>query len=113
METTLLPRIACLKPCMAALWLSHGGEQKPYGKIEDNYLEKIFSSFNRNTGEELQNEVIFSLLYYLDARGREDLRRTKRSDLNFEFDSNGVKYAYLKTKKDDTCEPRFVKRKRI
>lgn len=95
---------------MAGLWLSHGGESTQYDKIEDQDLEKIFSSFRRTNGEELQNEVIFSLLYYLGARGREDLRRIKRSDLTFELDSNGAKYAYLKTKKDDASEPNNVRK---
>ena len=77
---------------MATLWLSYGGDQIPYDKIEDNDLEKKFSSFHRNkgaAGEELQNEVIFSLLYYSEVRGRKDLRRIKRSDVSMDEWTNG------------------------
>lgn len=95
---------------MAGLWLSHGGEVSQYDRIEDDDLKTIFSSFNRKSGEELQNEAIFSLLYYLGARGREELRRMKRSDLSFGFDSDGIKYAFIKTKKDNVSEPNNIRK---
>lgn len=95
---------------MAGMWLSHGGEFTQHDKIQDEDLETIFSSFHRRTGEELQNEAIFSLLYFLGARGREELKRIKRSDLSFGLDSDSVKYAYLKTKKDNVSEPNNIRK---
>ena len=95
---------------MAGMWLSHGGEKKQYEKIEESDMNKMFSYFKRSTGEELQNEVIFSLLFYLGARGREELRRVKRHDLCFDTDSDCVKYAFLKTTNDDISEPNNIRK---
>lgn len=95
---------------MAGLWLAHGGEKKQFVNIEESDLKKIFSSFKRSNGEELQNEVLFSLLYFLGARGREELRRIKRSDLCFSVDSNGVKYAFIKSEKDQISEPNNLRK---
>ena len=95
---------------MAGLWLAHGGEKKQFVSIEENDLKKIFSSFNRSNGQELQSEVLFSLLYYLGARGREELRRIKRSDLCFTVDSNGVKYAFIKSEKDNASKPNNLRK---
>jgi len=95
---------------MAGLWLAHGGQKKQYVSIEENDLKTIFSSFNRSTGEELQNEVLFSLLFYLGARGREELRRIKRTDVCFAVDSNGVKYAFIKSEKDNVSEPNNIRK---
>ena len=63
---------------MSALWLSAGGRPTEYISIERNDLIKIKEYFNRTTAETLQNEIIFSILYFLGARGREEFRRLRR-----------------------------------
>lgn len=95
---------------MTGLWLAHGGQTRQFIAIEKHDLETIYKSFDRKSGESLQNEVLFSLLYFLGARGREELRKIKRSDICIEFDSNGVKYVRLKSEKDEKGEPNNLRK---
>lgn len=95
---------------MSGQWLSHGGTSKQFIAIEENDLNKIFASFDRSSGESLQNEVLFSILYFLGARGREELRRIKRSDIGFEFDSNGRKYMHLNSVKNEESVPNNLRK---
>lgn len=90
---------------MTGLWLSHGGQSKQFIAIEEDDLKIMYNSFDRQSGESLQNEFIFSILYFLGARGREELKRLKRNDISFEFDSKGTKFMVLKSKKDGISEP--------
>ena len=86
---------------MAGLWLKNGGSSYEYIAIEKKDMDTILQSFDRNSAESLQNEVIFSLIYFLGARGREEFRRLKRSDICFDQDSEDGRYAYIKTEKAD------------
>ena len=95
---------------MSGLWLSHGGQSKQFIAIEEDDLKIIYDSFDRQSGETLQNEFIFSILYFLGARGREELKRLKRSDISFEFDSKGTKYMLLKSQKDRQSEPNNLRK---
>lgn len=80
---------------MTGLWLKQGGSSNEFIAIEEIDMEKIVSSFDRKTGEAIQNEVIFSILYFLGSRGREEFRRLKRSDICFSEDSEG-RFVYIK-----------------
>lgn len=95
---------------MVGMWLSHGGQSKAYIAIENGDLKKITDSYDRLSGESLQNEVLFSLLYFLGARGREELRRLKRADIGFDHDSHGIKYAYIKTTSDAISVPNNIRK---
>ena len=95
---------------MTGLWLAHGGQSRQFIAIEKKDLDTIYTSFDRKSGESLQNEVLFAILYFLGARGREELRKLKRSDICIEFDSNGVKYVRLKCEKDDKSEPNNLRK---
>ena len=95
---------------MSGFWLSDGGEKKKFMAIEENDLELIFVSYDRKTEEVLQNEVIFSILHFLGPRGREELRRIKRSDVEFVHDSNGEKYIHLKSKGDKNSKPNNLRK---
>ena len=95
---------------MTGLWLPHGGQSRQFIAIEKKDLDTIYQSFDRKSGETLQNEVLFSILYFLGARRREELRMLKRSDVCIEFDSNGVKYVRLKCEKDEKSEPNNLRK---
>lgn len=86
---------------MSALWLSNGGRPTEYVSIEENDLSKIHKSFTRETADSLQNEVIFSILYFLGARGREEFRRLRRSDISICTDSEGQKFVKVSSKDSD------------
>lgn len=83
---------------MSGLRLSEGGEKKGFVATEENDLESIFASFNRETSEVLQNEVMFSSLYFLGEWGREELWPLKRSNVEFVHDSTGENFFHIKSK---------------
>ena len=58
--------------------LCQGGKCKEFAAIEENKLKPIFPSFDKKSGETLQNEVT---LYFLEARDREKLVRVMKSVL--------------------------------
>ena len=81
---------------MTKKWLENGGKIKPFDSIEDEDMTRLRSYFDRRTPETLQEEVYFILIYYLGLRGREWIRRLRKSDLHFCSDSNGREYLEVK-----------------
>ena len=86
---------------MCALWLSNGGRATEYISIEKNDMKKIMDSFKRSSGENLQNEVIFSILFFLGARGREEFKRLRRSDISINTDSEEKKFVSITATNSD------------
>ena len=64
-------------------------------------IKKISDSFTRTIAENLQNEVIFSILYYLGARGREEFRRLRRKDISIKIDSEGKTFVQVTSEDSD------------
>lgn len=75
---------------------SKGGSVKRYEPIERADLTKLSSYFDRSTGERLQDEVIYTLLYVLGERGQEHLQHLRQRDILVEKeDGDGKKYYEL------------------
>lgn len=70
-------------------------------------LEKIFSSFRQTSGAELQDEFIFP--YGITCIWTREDGKIYDASIVW-FDPNGVKYSYLKSKKDDACNPNNVRK---
>lgn len=81
---------------MTKKWLENGGRTKPFDSIEEEDMTRMRSYFDRRTPETLQEEVYFTLIYYLGLRGREWIRRLRKNDLHFCSDSNGREYLEVK-----------------
>lgn len=71
------------------------GQKKPqecYPVIEFEDMQKIRNHFDRKTAEQLQEEVIFNLLFFLGLRGRETLPYLTKDSIICETSSTGRKY---------------------
>ena len=66
--------------------------QESYAVIEYEDINKIRNYFDRSTAEQLQDEVIFTLLFYLGLRGRETLPHLSKDSIVCETSSTGRKY---------------------
>lgn len=73
--------------------LCQGGKCKEFAAIEENELKPIFPSFDKKSGETLQNEVTFCIL---QARDREKLVQVMKSILA------------LNRKKSQNSEPSII-----
>jgi hypothetical protein len=60
------------------LYLKHGGRVARYSAIEEGDLCKLRDYFDRSGPLQLQEEVVFLLLYYFGMRGSEWMRQLVR-----------------------------------
>ena len=70
-------------------------DRDSYPAIEDKDFQKIKNYFDRSSGEVLQQEVIFNLIYYFGFRGRETLPQLDRRSFSFCRDSDDLEYVCL------------------
>ena len=80
---------------MAKRFLENGGNVKHYESLEEADLRKLRGYFDRSTPEKLQEEVYFSIIYFLGQRGREWIRYVKKSNVLINTDSTGRKYVEI------------------
>lgn len=80
---------------MTKKWIDNGGTAKQYDFIEEEDMKSLRSYFDRSTPERLQEEVYFVIIYYLGLRGREWIKRIKKSSIKFMTDSKGKDYVTI------------------
>ena len=80
---------------LASRYLKEGGKEKRYNPIEESDMLKLREYFQRRSAEELQNEVIFNIIFFFGQRGREHLRLLKRHSIQFSTDAEGRNFAYI------------------
>lgn len=83
---------------MVGEWLRAGGGKDNSDKfpaIEPKDFEKLNLYFNRSNPIVLQEEVWFTIVYFLGFRGREVVRELSPSSLQLETDSEGRYYAQI------------------
>lgn len=75
---------------------SSGGVTTQYKPINEGDLEKIRDYFDRSTGEKLQDEVLFTILYAFGERGQEHLKQMRlKGFLQDKTDADGNPYLEL------------------
>ena len=80
---------------MSKSFLESGGNVKRYESLEEADLKRLREYFDRSTPHKLQEEVYFSMIYFLGQRGREWIRHLKRSNVIISVDSTGRKYVEI------------------
>ena len=53
---------------LASRYLKEGGKEKRYNPIEESDMLKLREYFQRRSPEELQNEVIFNIIFFFGQR---------------------------------------------
>lgn len=79
-------------------WIENGGKEKAnekYDSIETQDFDKMRNYFTRDCPKKLQEELWFSIVYYLALCGREVLHDLPRNALEFSQDSNGVTFVFI------------------
>ena len=80
---------------MARKYLENGGTKKHFHMIEKKDMEKLNMYFDRSSPDILQEEIYFSIEYYLGLRGREWIKGLKRNQIQIETDSRNRKYVTI------------------
>ena len=74
---------------MMKQFMEQGGGTKQFEAIEENDLLKIRVYFDRSSPTKLQEEVYFTIEYFLGTRGREWLRYLRKESICIKEDSKG------------------------
>lgn len=80
---------------MGTMFLRNGGRTSRYSAIEDGDMAKLRAHFDRSGPAQLQDEIIFSILYFFGNRGRETLRQLTRYSFEFGRDSYSREYVAI------------------
>lgn len=64
---------------VARQYLKAGGRTKRYQAIADGDMAKMIEYLNRSSPQALQDEVVFTVVYYFGQHGREGLRQLTRN----------------------------------
>jgi len=70
-------------------------DRDPFPVIEDDDMQKLKNHFDRSSGEVLQQEIIFNLIYYFGFRGWETLPHLDRGSFSIHTDADGLEYVSL------------------
>ena len=65
--------------------------------------------FNQNSPKTLQNKVFFEIMLYFCRRGRQNLRKLKKTDFSFCTDGKGARYVYKTTDELTKIEEKTIK----
>jgi len=84
-----------LRSMVAKYLQSNQPKKREYDAITEMDMSKIRDYFKRSDLKMLQEEVIFSLIYFFGLRGRENLRSLTYGALEIKEDDSGAKYAFL------------------
>ena len=77
---------------MIKQFMEQGGDKNQFEAIEENDLQKMRVYFDRSTPSKLQEEVYFTIEYFLGTRGREWLRYLRKNSIIIKEDSKGKEY---------------------
>ena len=81
---------------MVGLWLKEGNVSSQFPAIEPDDLRKMSEYFTRDSPENLQFEVWYSLVYHFGLRGREIISSVALSDVNISVDSDSRSFVSIK-----------------
>ena len=81
---------------MVGKWIHAGNKANSYPAIEPSDMTKLREYFTRATPNTLQQEVWFNCVFYFGLRGREVLSCLKKTDIDFDVDSDGHEYVRIK-----------------
>lgn len=72
------------------------GGVRHYPQIEEDDLIKIYSSFDLNNPQHLQDKVQFDIMFYMCRRGRENLRKMNKDYFKISKTTSGLEFIYQK-----------------